>query len=169
MKRYIFLFIIIFAIIYAQSCAVMQSELDKLCIDSLTVYNCDYDSLHCGLMLNDTLGIDITDKVNAHIIITSYLGNHIVFLSPHRDTARFAANSNVTGIQDVGEYIYYSAPEDGYYDMEYPLRGHYYFFKHEIETDSSIYGRIFVNYFDWDSMNINIEISREGRVFEKDN
>lgn len=169
MKKYLFISMTIIIIILNFSCSFMESPLDIVRVDSLTVYNCDFDSMRCGLMLNDTLGADIADKDNAHIIISSYFSNNIVLISPHRDTSRFKANSSKTGLLDVGQYLYYNAPQDGYYDMEYPVRGHYYFFKHYLSADSCIYGRIYINYFDWDSMNINIEISREGRVFEKGN
>ncbi len=169
MKTFYIILLMLALSLSAISCSYMSSELDINTIDSMTVYNCDYDSLHCGICIDDTFGVSVTGKSQAQLLITSYINNSIVFLSPHSDTVRFAGNNNVTGIQNTGIYRYFTAPEEGYFNFDYPVNNNYYFIKYEVNADSAIYGRLFINYYSADSINFNIEISKEGKIFEKSN
>ena len=58
---------------------------------------------------------------------------------------------------------------EGYFNFDYPVNNNYYFIKYEVNADSAIYGRLFINYYSADSINFNIEISKEGKIFEKSN
>lgn len=165
MKNIIPVFLIIIILTYLISCNILTTEVNVFKADSIVIYNYDYNSTKCGLSLTDTCSIEITDAENANLIITSFINNEIVLFSPSKDTVKF--NNNTTGILDVGIYEYSSASEDGYYDMEYPVRSHYYFLKFIINPDSAIYGKLYLIDYSFDSIIANIEISREGTVFER--
>ncbi len=165
MKNIIPVFLIIIILIIFISCNILTTEADVFRADSIVIYNYDYDSTKCGISLTDTLGIEVVGTQDADLVITSYISNAIVFFSPSKDTVKF--NKNTTGILDVGIYEYTSATEDGYYDMEYPVKNHYYFLKFIINPDSAIYGKLYLIDYSFDSIIADIEISREGMTFER--
>ncbi len=165
MKNIIPIFLIIIILTYFISCDILTTEVNVFRADSIVIYNYDYDSTKCGLSLTDTLSIEVCGTENANLIITPFIHNAIVLFSPSKDTAKF--NENTTGILDVGAYEYSSAAEDGYHDMEYPVKEHYYFLKFIINPDSAVYGKLYLIDYSFDSIIANIEISREGTTFER--
>lgn len=144
-----YLIILIPIIIFVFSCSVISDNAEMNTIDTLTVYSYDYDSSRS--CLNRTVVTGLNDS-EADLIIGPYKQNNMVFLSPSKDTS-IGASDKTTGIQDIGSYPYSNPPAEGYYDMEYINKGHYYF----VMFEDSTFARIYVNYFDFDSIIFEID------------
>ncbi len=163
-KNFFITILIIISTLLISHCSI-DSGAENIIIsqDSLIIYNYDFNpSLSSIIILNDSFNIVNPDSNKSDLIITSYLTNSIVFLSPSKDTTRFF-NNTITGIMDVGEYLYTYPPDEGYYDLEYLNKEHYYF----IMFDDSTFARLYLYDYNEDSLICKLEYLIEGESFSQ--
>ncbi|MEO0288422.1 MAG: hypothetical protein ABIN00_02145 [candidate division WOR-3 bacterium] len=117
------------------------------------LYNNSFNPLSTISIRDSILTID-TISMFSDIIVSSYVSNSILFLSPSKDTLLSKGNKKVTGFYSTGTEKYNIPPDEGYFDMEYPVKDNWYF----VKTSDGKYLRIFVKEFSRDSLILDIEL-----------
>ena len=139
-------------------CTLFESKSNIVLYSGVVIANASSSPDKSGITFNEDASFSYVNPFTekADIVVSSFLQNSIVFISPSKDTTLFFTD-NETGYQDVGAYMYDYSPESGYYDMEFLTSGHYYF----IRTSSGRYVRLFLNSFSSDSILCDIEVTSD--------
>lgn len=146
------LLIILILILISCSLKNIQSVNLKTYSD-VKIYNNSYNSISAISVQDSILKID-TISIFSDIIVSSFASNSILFLSPSKDTVLSKGNKKITGFYNIGKEKYNIPPEEGYFDMEYPIKENWYF----VKTSDQRYLRIFVKEFSPDSLILDVEL-----------
>ncbi|MEO0233761.1 MAG: hypothetical protein ABIN11_01570 [candidate division WOR-3 bacterium] len=150
MKKNIFL--ILFVIL--GSCSLKNTQtINVKKYDDVKLFNNSFNSLSTISIKDSILTID-TVSIFSDIIVSSFFSNSILFLSPSKDTILSKGNKKITGFYNMGTEKYNIPPQEGYFDMEYPAKGNWYF----VKTSDERYLRIFVKEFSQESLILDIEL-----------
>lgn len=146
--------VIFLAIIGLTSCSLTKGDEPNVAVyEDLIVYNYSFNPL-CAIVIEAESIFTDTISSGSDLILSPYSSSSICFLSPSKDTVLSKSNHNVTGIADYGTYPYAYASTTGYYDLEYPAAGHWYF----LMTEDSTFCRFFLKSFSEDSVVMRFEL-----------
>jgi len=120
---------------------------------NLIVYNNNFKSFSSISILDTTIIID-TISLSTDIIISSFASNSITFLSPSKDTILSKGNKKITGFYSTGKEKYNTPPQEGYFDMEIPMKENWYF----IKTFDNRYLRVYVKEVCQESLLFDLEL-----------
>lgn len=143
-----------FLIILLSGCSLKNDYVPAVKVYSdLTIYNNNFKSFSSISILDTTIIID-TINLSSDIIISSFASNSITFLSPSKDTILSKGNKKITGFYSTGKEKYKTPPQEGYYDMEIPMKENWYF----VKTFDNRYLRIYVKEVSQESLLLDIEL-----------